>query len=54
MLSRQSRFPVFRERHSSANSVMQVWHDVHRTCDVIFLAGQAPTDLQLQEQALGP
>ena len=37
--------------NGSANSVMPI---LHETCDVIFLAGEAPTDVQLQEQALGP
>jgi hypothetical protein len=33
-----SRFPVLREWHGSANSVMPVRHDVHRTCRTTFFA----------------
>src|SRR5712671_5553923 len=42
--SRVSRFPMPGEWHGAADSVMPVWHDLHRTCGAAFLADEAPTD----------
>jgi len=39
-----SRFPVLGEWHGPADSVVPVWHDVHRTGDAALLADEAPTD----------
>ena len=40
------------EWHSSASSVMPVWHDVHRTRRATFLAHEAAADLQVLGQGI--
>jgi hypothetical protein len=35
---------VLGEWHGPADSVMPVWHDVHRTGDAALLADETPTD----------
>jgi hypothetical protein len=52
-----SRFPMPGEWHGAADSVMPVWHDVHRTRGAAFVADETPTDRrpgQVQGQGSQP